>query len=231
MGKLLTIETGFTCNSRCHYCTQLDYRVIPQADQLDLDTAQIRDRIVWAAEHGYDQIGFSGGEPTIRPDFIELIGFAREHGFGRIGVTTNGRMFAYRDFAEAAMRAGLNSFTFSLHGHTPALHDGITHAQGSLEQALRGLEHIRWVQGRHGIRPHLMNNQILLPENTRHLKDVVALLGPLGVGLFMVQPFIAQRSNVDDLGRFFVPYEEIVAAVSAAIPELARWGARVASAT
>ena len=73
MGKLLTIETGFTCNSRCHYCTQLDYRVIPQADQLDLDTGQIRDRIVWAAEHGYDQLGFSGGEPTIRPDFIELV--------------------------------------------------------------------------------------------------------------------------------------------------------------
>ena len=77
MGKLLSIETGFTCNSRCQYCTQLDYRVIPQADQLDLTTEQIRTRIVWAKNNGHDELGFSGGEPTIRPDFLDLIAFAR----------------------------------------------------------------------------------------------------------------------------------------------------------
>ncbi len=227
MGKLLTIETGFTCNSRCHYCTQLDYRVIPQADRLDLSTQQIRERILWASQNGYDQIGFSGGEPTIRPDFLELIEFAKSHDFERIGVTTNGRMFAYRDFTEKAMLAGLDGFTFSIHGATPEVHDGITHAKGSLEQALQGLRNVAWVEKKHGLRAHLMNNQILLAENTRYLKDVVALLGPLGIKLFMIQPFIAQRSNVDDLGRFFISYEEIEAAVEAAVPELAKWEARV----
>jgi MoaA/NifB/PqqE/SkfB family radical SAM enzyme len=227
LGKLLTIETGFTCNSRCHYCTQLDYRVIPQADRLDLSTEQIRQRILWASQNGYDQIGFSGGEPTIRPDFLELIAFAKSHDFERIGVTTNGRMFAYRDFTEKAMLAGLDGFTFSIHGPTPEVHDAITHAKGSLDQALAGLRNVAWVEKKHGLRAHLMNNQILLAENTRYLKDVVALLGPLGIKLFMIQPFIAQRSNVDDLGRFFIPYEEIEAAVAAAVPELAKWNARV----
>jgi molybdenum cofactor biosynthesis enzyme MoaA len=227
LGKLLTIETGFTCNSRCHYCTQLDYRVIPQADRLDLSTEQIRQRILWASQNGYDQIGFSGGEPTIRPDFLELIALAKSHDFERIGVTTNGRMFAYRDFTEKAMLAGLDGFTFSIHGPTPDVHDAITHAKGSLDQALAGLRNVAWVEKKHGLRAHLMNNQILLAENTRYLKDVVALLGPLGIKLFMIQPFIAQRSNVDDLGRFFIPYEEIEAAVAAAVPELAKWNARV----
>ena len=114
MGKLLTIETGFTCNSRCHYCTQLDYRVIPQADQLDLSTEQISQRIAYAASQGYDEIGFSGGEPTIRPDFLDLVALAKSYDFQKIGVTTNGRMFAYRAFAEQALDAGLNSFTFSI---------------------------------------------------------------------------------------------------------------------
>jgi cyclic pyranopterin phosphate synthase len=119
MGKLLSIETGFTCNSRCKYCTQLDYRVIPQADKLDLTTEEIKERIRYAAGEGYDQIGFSGGEPTIRADFIELITTARQFDFKRIGVTTNGRMFAYRKFTEEAMLAGLDGFTFSLHAPTP----------------------------------------------------------------------------------------------------------------
>lgn len=227
MGKLLTIETGFTCNSRCTYCTQLDYRVIPQADQLDLTTDQIKHRIAFAADNGYDQVGFSGGEPTIRPDFLDLIRFAKARNFSRIGVTTNGRMFAYRAFAEQAMAAGLDGFTFSLHGPTPEVHDRITASPGSLDQALQGLRNIAAVEKQLGVRAHLMNNQILLAENTHYIKDMVALLGPLGVKLFMIQPFISQRSNVDDLGRFFVPYAEVVAAVEAAVPELAKYGARV----
>ncbi|MEY3013560.1 MAG: hypothetical protein RIT45_2295 [Pseudomonadota bacterium] len=227
MGGLLTIETGFTCNSRCRYCTQLDYRVIPQADKLDLSTEEIRERIAYAARNGFDQVGFSGGEPTIRPDFVELIAFAREHGFKRIGVTTNGRMLAYRSFTEAAMRAGLDGFTFSLHGHESAVHDRITNAKGALEQALAGLRNVAEVRRRFDLEAHLMNNQILLPENAHLIREVVETMAPFGTRLFMIQPFIAQRSNSDEIGRFFVPYDDIVASVERAIPALERYGARI----
>jgi molybdenum cofactor biosynthesis enzyme MoaA len=227
MSKLLSIETGFTCNSRCKYCTQLDYRVIPQADKLDLDTAQIIERIRFGAANGYDQIGFSGGEPTIRPDFVDLIKEARSHPFKRIGVTTNGRMFAYRKFAEEVMLAGLDGFTFSLHGHTSELHDKITASPGALEQAMTGLRNVAHVKRKHGLQAHLMNNQILLPDNTHYIKEVVETMAPFGVGLFMIQPFITQRSNSDDLGKFYVPYDDIVAAVERAIPALEKFGARV----
>lgn len=227
MGKLLSIETGFTCNSRCQYCTQLDYRVIPQADQLDLSTEEIRARILWAKANGRDELGFSGGEPTIRPDFLELVAFAMENGFERIGVTTNGRMFAYPAFAQKALAAGLTRFTFSLHGPTPEMHDRIAAAPGALQQALTGLDNLNAAAKRLGVRLHLMNNQILLPDNTAHIRDMVALLAPKGVRLFMIQPFIAQRSNVADLGRWFVPYADIQAGVEAALPELAKWKARI----
>ncbi|MBM4344416.1 MAG: radical SAM protein [Deltaproteobacteria bacterium] len=227
MAKLLTIETGFSCNSRCNYCTQLDFRAIPQPDRLDLPTADLLARIEWAARNGYDQIGFSGGEPTIRPDFLQLVSHAKGLDFERIGVTTNGRMFAYPRFAEAAVAAGLDAWTFSLHGPTPDVHDRITASPGALEQGLAGLQNVAAVCARRGVRAHLMNNQILLPTNTRHIADLVELLAPLGVRLFMVQPFIAQRSNVADLGRFFVPYAEVVQAVRAALPALQRYGARI----
>jgi MoaA/NifB/PqqE/SkfB family radical SAM enzyme len=227
MGKLLTIETGFSCNSRCQYCTQLDYRALGQVERLDLSGDEIRERIAWAARNGYDQLGFSGGEPTIRPDFLELVRYARDLDFERIGVTTNGRMFAYPRFAEQALQAGLDAFTFSLHGATPEVHDRIAAAPGALDQALQGLRNLNAAAERMGVRLHRMNNQILLPDNTAQIGAMVELLAPLGVRLFMVQPFIAQRSNVDDLGRFFVPYAEVVAAVEAALPALRRWDARI----
>lgn len=227
MGKLLTIETGFTCNSRCQYCTQLDYRAIPQVELLDLTREQIEQRIQWAAEQGYDQIGFSGGEPTIRPDFLELVRFARALDFERIAVTTNGRMFAYPKFAAEAIKAGLDAFTFSLHGPTPEIHDKIAAAPGALQQALTGLRNLGEAATQQGVRLHLMNNQILLPDNTPYLKEMVELLAPLGVHLFMVQPFIAQRSNVDELQRFFVPYSAVLSSMERALPALEAWHARI----
>lgn len=227
MAKLLTIETGFSCNSRCGYCTQLDYRAIPQPERLDLSTADIVQRIDWAAANGYDQIGFSGGEPTIRPDFLELVGHAKSLDFDRIGVTTNGRMFAYPRFADQAVAAGLDAWTFSLHGPVPDVHDKIAASPGALEQGLAGLKNVVAACQKRGKRPHLMNNQILLPSNTGLIAEMVELLGPLGVQLFMVQPFIAQRSNVADLGKFFVPYADIVASVERALPALAKFGARI----
>ncbi len=227
MSKLLTIETGFSCNSRCHYCTQLDYRALPQEAALDLSGDEIRQRIDWAAQNQFDEIGFSGGEPTIRPDFLDLVRYAKARGFQHIGVTTNGRMLAYRRFAEAMLRAGVDSLTFSLHGPTPQLHDRLAAAPGALEQALTGLRHVGQLADTLGIRLRLMNNQILLRENVEHIGAMVELLAPLGIRLFMVQPFIAQRSNVDDLGRFFVPYADVVAGVRAALPALQRYGARI----
>ncbi len=227
MPGLLTIETGFTCNSRCRYCTQLDYRVIPQADKLDLSGEEIRERIRYGAANGYEEIGFSGGEPTIRPDFIDLVAYAKAQGFGHVAVTSNGRMFAYPDFTQRAIQAGLDSFTFSLHGSTPALHDRIAAAPGALEQALAGLRNLGRSARALGVRPRLMNNQILLPENVGEIGAMVELLAPLGVRLFMIQPFIAQRSNSDDIGRFFVPYDAVVESVRAALPSLRRHGARI----
>jgi len=226
-GRLLSIETGFSCNSRCSYCTQLDYRVIPQADKLDLSTEEIRKRIAFAAEQGYDEVGFSGGEPTIRPDFIELVRFARAHAFKRVGVTTNGRMFAYRGFTEEAMLAGLDGFTFSLHGHTPDLHDGIAKADGALAQALAGLRNIAWVEKKHGLRAHMMSNTILVPDNIAHLADIVRLMGQHGIRLHMIQPVIHQRSNADEIERWFVPLDDVVRAVADAEQACREHGGRI----
>jgi len=81
----------------------------------------------------------SGGEPTIHPRFLDIVREAKKIGYDHIQVITNGRMFAYPSFLAVAVKAGLDEVTFSIHGHTPELHDRLTGVKGSHRQVLAGL--------------------------------------------------------------------------------------------
>ena len=84
-----------------------------------------------------------GGEPTVRPDIISLIKFAKELNFDVIMIATNGRMLSYEDFARTILKAGLNSLVFSIHGHTAKLHDSLTRAPGSFKQLNKGVKNVQ----------------------------------------------------------------------------------------
>lgn len=89
-------------------------------------------------------IYLTGGEPTIHPDFLRVIKYlSREFPDIRISFLTNGRMFAYDDFARQVISACPNlEVEFSLCGYNPRSHDSITGVRGSFEQAVRGLDNL-----------------------------------------------------------------------------------------
>ena len=52
-------------------------------------------------------VQFSGGEPTLHPQFFEILSMAREMGFTHIQAATNGIELANLEFAQKAKEAGL----------------------------------------------------------------------------------------------------------------------------
>lgn len=61
-------------------------------------------------------IQFSGGEPTIHPDFLRILSKGREMGFSHIQVATNGLKLADLDFARRARDAGLHTIYLQFDG-------------------------------------------------------------------------------------------------------------------
>ncbi len=114
----LIMNVTYVCNNRCTFCavgtrTQVDGHPERQREHLDRYRAM-----------GVRMVDFDGGEPTLNPELIPLIRYARAIGFERVNVTTNGRMCFYEDFARKLVRSGLTTLLFSVHGH-----DARTHAQ------------------------------------------------------------------------------------------------------
>ena len=122
------------CNQRCLFC--LD-RYAQTGGVLDLGF--IRRDLARGRKRGLTRVVLIGGEPTVHPEFVKIVGLARELGYTHIQTITNGRRMCYPGFLSDAVAAGLREVTFSLHGNTPALHDRLTQVPGSFVQAVSAL--------------------------------------------------------------------------------------------
>jgi len=120
----------------------------------------------------------SGGEPLLRSDIIELIQAARELGFPRIRLRTNGTPLADPRFLHHLISAGCHHFEIKLFAAEPRFHDRVTGVSGSLEQTWAGMELLRRavIPGRRDQQPFL---GILIPlreDNVSNLPETILAL-------------------------------------------------------
>ena len=96
------------CNLRCPICfANADvsgYQYQPSLDAVRKMLETLRDMRPVPCRI----LQFSGGEPTLHPEFHEAVRLARQLGFSQIQVATNGIRFAESDFAHRASEAGLD---------------------------------------------------------------------------------------------------------------------------
>jgi MoaA/NifB/PqqE/SkfB family radical SAM enzyme len=202
----LVLFTGFSCNSRCHFCIDLNKRDLP-----DKSTRQIVEELVRARGEGVDYLELIGGETTIRRDFIPLVRAARRLGFKDVVVVTNGRMLAYPDFARATVEAGVTDLVFSIHGPDAELHDLLTYAPGSFDELLKGVENVRAL----GLK-RVFGNCTVVKQNMRRLPEIGELFLRLDirhVEFIFVDP---------TYGGAYTNYEGLVPRISEAAPYMRR---------
>lgn len=93
-----------------------------------------------------DYFNLTGGEPTLHPEFHRVLAMIRkEFPHNLIRLLSNGRMFAYEDFARRAL--GIAGLPFEaaipMFGFDAKSHESISRAPKSFEQTVLGLEHLR----------------------------------------------------------------------------------------
>ena len=127
-----------TCNLRCVHCyAHSDARRY----EGELTTEEAKAMIDDLATFGSPVLLFSGGEPCLRPDLVELMGYAKAAGM-RVVISTNGTMIspeAARQYADV----GLSYVGVSIDGASPATHDAFRGMEGSFDRALAGIRNAR----------------------------------------------------------------------------------------
>jgi 7,8-dihydro-6-hydroxymethylpterin dimethyltransferase len=107
-GTVLTVDLTNRCNMMCDPCFT-DANQVGFVHEPDWDEVKaILDRAASVKPHRQMSVQFSGGEPTLSPNFLKAVGYCKEIGFNSVQAATNGIEFAKDpEFCRKAAEAGL----------------------------------------------------------------------------------------------------------------------------
>lgn len=133
-------ELTYKCNLRCRHCY-----VVPDMHnglrdgglRRELDTRQVFNILDQLAEAGCLNIGFTGGEPFVREDIIDILEYARKKAFNII-VFTNGTLITPQ-MANILKGLNINKVDISFHTTHKDTFDWLTKVKGTYKKVLRSV--------------------------------------------------------------------------------------------
>ncbi|AOW92038.1 mycofactocin radical SAM maturase [Rhodococcus sp. WMMA185] len=131
----LTWELTYACNLSCVHCLSSSGRRDPN----ELSTAQCKSIIDELQRMQVFYVNIGGGEPTVRPDFWELVDYATAHQVG-VKFSTNGVKID-KKVAERLAASDYVDVQISLDGATAEVNDAVR-GPGSFAMAVRALENL-----------------------------------------------------------------------------------------
>src|SRR5271167_3792958 len=131
----LTWELTYACNLSCVHCLSSSGRRDPR----ELSTAECKAVIDELERMQVFYVNIGGGEPTVRPDFWELVDYATAQKVG-VKFSTNGVRITPR-IAERLAASDYVDVQISLDGATADVNDAVR-GRGSFAMAIRALENL-----------------------------------------------------------------------------------------
>ena len=123
MVSAMTRGGAWHCNQKCLHCYAAGQ---PLSDTPELTTAQWKEILAKLRAANVPQVTFTGGEPTLRADLVELVEVAQ---WFVTRLNTNGRLLT-PELCRRLYEASLDSVQVTLYSHDPAVHHALVGAAG-----------------------------------------------------------------------------------------------------
>jgi len=174
---------------------------------------------------GTEHITFMGAETFFRRDLPTLLTHARDMGFTRLGVVTNGTVLAKPGFLAPLVTAGLDFVELSIHGHSPEIANTIADVGFAWERQRLAMRELADA----GVATIV--NTVVCRDNREHLVDLATYMADLlGRALLWWKPkFMSYAGATDVVAGGALRYDEIdptplAAWARASDKRLAFWG-------
>ena len=123
MVSAMTRGGAWHCNQKCLHCYAAGQ---PLSDTAELTTAQWKQALDTLRRIGVPQMTFTGGEPTLRDDLVELVDAAQ---WFVTRLNTNGRLLT-PELCRRLYEASLDSVQVTLYSADPSIHNALVGAEG-----------------------------------------------------------------------------------------------------
>lgn len=198
------IELTYRCNLNCIHC----YCKGSEDKGKELNTTGWKKILDEIQKEGCVYLTFSGGEPLIRGDFLELYAYAKKKGF-IISIFTNGQEFR-PEHLDYFIKSPPFSIEITLNGITKPTYEAITQVEGSFEKVMSTIRELK----KRGLSLILKSN--LLKQNKNESGGIKAFADEFlgkrkGKYYFKYDPMIYPRLNEDRTPcQYRLSHEEIL---------------------
>ncbi len=203
----LRIQLNAVCNFSCIFCHMEGTGINSQ----EMTPEEIERIVQVAAMNGMTRVKFTGGEPLLRRDILEIISRTRPHVKGDLSLTTNGVLLG--KLAKDLKEAGLDRVNISLHASDPAGFIQITGVD-AMDIVLEGLAAAKEA----GLSQIKLNFVVLKEVNVDKVPEMMDLCAKEGVTLQLIELEATKEGEKQDFYRRYhydiYPMEKEIAARS-----------------
>ena len=137
----IRLSISDVCNFKCGYCLPDGYKIDKSDNRTFINTEEIKRLARALSELGVSKIRLTGGEPTIRKDFFEIVKIIKENsGIKKTVITTNG--YRLDKITNDIKNSGLDGINISIDSLDPKTFKKIT-GHDRLEEILRGIKNLQ----------------------------------------------------------------------------------------
>jgi len=129
------------CNFKCGYCLPNGYQKDKSDNRTFLSLKEVQRLAKGLSELGVSKIRLTGGEPTVRKDFFDIVKILKQNsGIKKTVITTNG--YKLDQLAEQIIESGLDGINISIDSLDKNKFHQIT-GHDRLNEILRGIEKLQ----------------------------------------------------------------------------------------
>ncbi len=188
-GKLIypiymEISPSGSCNHRCTYCALdfMEYR--PRFLATDI----LKKRLPEIARFGVKSVMYAGeGEPLLHKDIAEIINHTKSSGID-VALTTNGVLLS-KELIDRSL-ASISWVKVSINGATKETYRKIHQSNvDDLDKVIRNMSYAVKSRIKNGHKCTLGMQLLLLPENSKEVKDLAVLASGIGLDYLVIKPY------------------------------------------
>jgi len=158
---------------------------------------------------GFEHVTFTGGEPTMNPDFLTILKIAKNLGY-RTYVTSNGYCFQSQSFCRKVLPY-INELCFSIHGHNSKIHNLHTQNKNSFSWLKKAIGNI--VEIDYSL--YLIANIVITRYNINYLKEIFQFLEKYNkFKHILISNFAPDGNALHNFHKITIPLSEVKKAVS-----------------
>lgn len=202
--KTLVIKPTLKCTCDCMTCVYNSKRFDRKNYVDEMTINDWKNVILDASDLGAKRLHISGGEPTLVPDLIDYVKFAKQKGFV-VNLNTNGR-FITKEGAKKLVDAGLDSVTVSLYSSDRKEHDRLRGTKDSWKYAKDAIRHFQYARSEAPLF-EIKSMTVLTSRNYKQFFDLMKLNYSLGADCFYISYLEgdfdgSNRMSQDDIKDF-----------------------------